>query len=131
MLQPHLTFEGQNMSMKFSANDEYFLLQHVRSRPYRPLVHTGSMHVLGFFRIRRRGHTPALRVHPAVQVVGDVTSRDVTQGTHRHVQRSAPLQHLLQGERGQTGREKRILRKGRRDRTPGWGGHLRNNSESL
>lgn len=36
-------------------------------------------------------------------MVGDVTSRDVTQGTHRHGQHSAALQHLLQEERSQTG----------------------------
>lgn len=54
------------------------------------------MQVTVFVWLGRRGHTPALRVHPAVQVVGDVTSRDVAQGTDGHGQSSAAFQHLHQ-----------------------------------
>ena len=43
---------------------------------------------------RRRGHAPALRVHPGVDVVGDIAPRDASHRMHRQVQLLAAFQHL-------------------------------------
>lgn len=43
---------------------------------------------------RRRGHAPALRVHPGVDVVGDIAPRDASHRMYRQVQLLAAFQHL-------------------------------------
>ena len=51
---------------------------------YHPLVHAVPLPLVCFMAVWRWGHTPALWVHPAVYVVGDVASRNPTHRTHWH-----------------------------------------------
>lgn len=48
--------------------------------------------------VRRRGHTPALRVHPGVNVVGDVAAWNPPDWSHREAELFIALQHLRRGE---------------------------------
>ena len=49
---------------------------------YRPLLHAVPLPLVCLLAVGRRGDAPALRVHPAVYVVGDVASGDPTHRTH-------------------------------------------------
>lgn len=76
-----------------------FFLSHHTHCSHRPLLHAVSLPLIDVVVIRRWGDAPALRVHPAVHVVGDVPSRDAAHRAHGHGQLLASLQHLRQDEK--------------------------------
>lgn len=63
---------------------------------YRPLLHDQSWPLVDLVVVWWWGDAAALRVHPAVHVVGDVTSWDPTHRADRHGQFLTSLQHLQQ-----------------------------------
>lgn len=68
------------------------------NRTYGPLLRAVALSLVGL--VGRWGDAAALRVHPAVHVVGDVASGDATHGAHGHGQLLASLQHLQRHRRG-------------------------------
>lgn len=64
-----------------------------------PLAVSSSQGGAPMFRqVGRGGHTPALRVDPGINMVGDIATRNPTNWTHRETQLFTALQHLRRGE---------------------------------
>lgn len=68
------------------------LLQELEVAPLLTVLAEGA--VLVVQQAHRWGHASALWVHPGVDVVGDITSRDATHRMHRKVQLLAAFQYL-------------------------------------
>lgn len=68
------------------------LLQELEVAPLLAVLAEGAVLVVG--QSCRRGHAPALRVHPGVDVVGDITPGDASHRMYRQVQLLAAFQHL-------------------------------------
>lgn len=68
------------------------LLQELEVAPLLAVLAEGA--VLVVRQAHRRGHAPALRVHPGVDVVGDIAPWDASHRMYRQVQFLAAFQYL-------------------------------------